>query len=213
MEAETRRILERFMVNAETVGNSNWLKAIKQRGLKIQFRWSVGQPLTVSTTAPTGDELVALVAILRKFELGREPASFNTLEKKVLNDPSISPEWKENFVYVKKDWNEFKDAPSQVGENLKNPALTSRLLIDTFIYGGLFHDDEEKVRLLEIWKSHPGYIVIENDYHFALLQLWKCVAFLYDMTKLELAGEPVPPVSVNFETEEIPSGEDMAILP
>lgn len=193
MKAASREQLLRFVERSDRVERSAYVKRVlDQGGTKLTINWTSGQGGSITTTVPNEEEVDALVLTARMFVQNNDPISFGNLAR-LDTDPGISAGWKEQMCEAREKLNDHLDADSLASAD--GARLTNRDIFYTFLYGGLAHTDPKRGPLFRQWKSNPVvFATMEFAFHATLFRLAHTVRCLGAYTKMELAGQEVPPI-------------------
>ncbi len=149
---EAIEILEIFNENADKLKNSRFVKWIESNALKVHM--PVNPEIVKSNSFPDDEEIDAFVLTFRKFIQNNDNSIRNI--SKIYNEFPLSQGLKDVFDRSRSNLNGYLDSSCRakvVGEkDLEN--MTSRELMDIYIYGFLSHNDPQK---------YKKYILIEKD--------------------------------------------------
>ena len=87
--------------------------------------------------------------------------------------------------------NDYLDGETNINSDGEN--LTRRKIMETFVYGGLSHANEEKRRLWKTWMGNPfAAVMYENEFLVILSNLHIAIEMIRQMNEEALKSLPGP---------------------
>ena len=110
--------------------------------------------LTVARKGPSRESIDAFVLTFRFFIQDNENSSFKNIASvyEKLDNDEFS---KSGFIAARKYINDFLDSPNGLNISHNGRRLTNRDILETFVYGGLAHANEEKQKIYKEWMEFP----------------------------------------------------------
>jgi len=138
--------------------------------------FSIGEPL------PDMDSLKAFVLTFRFFVQDRDQISFRALEN-ILDDPDISIEWKQGYLQIRQEINNFLNSKVTITSDGEQP--TYRQVQEGFLYGSLAHLNKREI--FSKWKADFGtYKFRQHDFRLSLLKYLEAISKLNKLCQYEL---------------------------
>ena len=124
----------------------------------MDINWNKDQGQSYENRGPSAEAIDAFVLTFRFFIQNNEKISFYNMAS-VYRSQLISQVRREQFDKMRNDINNFLDSKTEMvvqqvndkKEQVSIETLTHRQIMDTFIYGGLSHADENKKKKLDSW--------------------------------------------------------------
>jgi hypothetical protein len=165
--------LQLFNEKAEELLSSTFTKKILEEGTEVNLHWSqkTGEERTkFERKGPNIEEIKAFLIDYRFFIQNNERSSFRNL-KELYSSDLLKAKFESHFDSARDALNYFLDSSSvPIEYNDKN--LTPREVMDTFIYGGFAHANEDKEKLFKEWQSIPPFFpLIENEFVSSLIKV------------------------------------------
>jgi hypothetical protein len=115
-------------------------------------------------TGPDEEAIDAFVLTFRFFIQNNEKSSFANLAN-YYSSSHIDRSLGSEFEVVRQKINEFLDKPGIIQFKFNNEILTRRIIMDTFIYGGLSHGNDDKKKQYDAWQQIPPLKqLLENEF-------------------------------------------------
>lgn len=135
--------------------------------------------ITSSRKGPNEEAIDAFVLTFRYFIQDNEKSSLRNLSEYYEIAP-IDAEYKKQFKKIRKEINDFLDKPADILFKFNNQKLTRRIILDTFIYGGLSHsNDKGKKALYDSWMQIPPFkVFIENEFVYILSVMFRGIKII-----------------------------------
>lgn len=192
MNDQTQRVLALFVEKSDLLENRNFVKYVSEHGISYTLKMSVGQPVETQLTVPDDEALAALMVTFRMFIQDNDAISFRNLGK-LMDDAGLSENWKAQVNEVRQIVNEQLDRPPAVAIDYLGIRPTAREILNVFVYGDIAHTSETKRSQFLEWKQNPLlFQLFQHSFHAILMMLLDAINYIAQMTKLELAGAPVP---------------------
>jgi hypothetical protein len=141
------------------------------------------QPLCkIERRGPDDEAIDAFVLTFRFFIQNNEKSSFGnmalTYEKLLISE--------ENNLKFKEAYNHINDMlDSKSFFNVDGRVLTNRHILDTFIYGGLSHANENKKKEYDLWILNPfTNQYLTNEFVYILSNILKVIFFMRDLNNV-----------------------------
>jgi hypothetical protein len=139
-----------------------------------------GQSLCrIERRGPDGESIDAFVLTFRFFIQNSEKSSFRNMVltyEKILVSDEIKLKFKEAYKYI----NDLLDSKSFF--NIDGVILTNRHILDTFIYGGLSHANENKKKEYDLWMLNPfTNQYLTNEFVYIIANILKVIFFIRDL--------------------------------
>jgi hypothetical protein len=146
--------------------------------------------LTQERRGPPEEAIDAFVLTFRYFIQDNEVTSFRKMQQHYDEAP-IDPSLKQKFTQLRKEVNEHLDSETNINSDGEN--LTPRKIMDTFVYGGLSHANEEKRRLWKAWMNNPfASTMYENEFAVVLSNIHIAIEMIRKMNEEALKSLPGP---------------------
>lgn len=157
MRQDTLEAIELFVEKTEMLKSFDFVKFPK----RAQFDWSWNEgDEKVEITGPRNQDVHAFILTYRFFFDEKEHCSFRWLAKNVLDDSSLSENWKNEFCKLRDSLNQYLDSyPSIRVTNDNNPTpMTNRQIKDLFLFSDLSHAtwNMENRNKFKQWVSHDA---------------------------------------------------------
>lgn len=192
MNATTREVLELFVEKARVLDEGRFVGFISTNGLNLDFDITVGQPVAVSVTSPDDEASLALAVTFRQFFQPNERISFGKIEP-LLSDPDLSPNFKAQFLHIKKEIDDFLAEDSRL--QLTDGTPTNNRIMEVFLYGLLAHSTPDKRAQIVAWRSDPKlYLFVENEFKSIVVTVLNAINYIVPIIEAELEGQFVPAV-------------------
>lgn len=220
MRDETRIALKLFVEKAHKLMSGRFVKYLEEHGgtnLRYYYKKDMdgaGTPgMMIQHEHPDDDAIDAFILTFRYFIQQSERISFKSLADHALSDPGLSQEWKDEFVKVRTSLNDYLDSNTVITERVvgvekdkdtgferhvdETHIITHRELMDTFVYGGLAHANEEKLRVYKRWQSNPlgGFQMMQRVFDDVLILVLQHITYGAWLCEEELAGRKIQPQS------------------
>jgi hypothetical protein len=221
MRDETRNALKLFVEKADKLLSGGYVRYLQEHGgtsLGYHFTKEVegeeikeGGSFTIEYKHPDNDAIEAFVLTFRFFIQQNERISFKSLADNALNDPGLSQEWKDEFVKVRDSLNAYLDSNTFITERVvgvvkdrdtgedrhidESHVITHRELMETFVYGGLAHANEEKMRVYKRWQGNPlgGFQFMQSVFDDVLMRVLSHIRYVAWLCEQELTGQKIQP--------------------
>ena len=96
--------------------------------------------------------------------------------EKILVSDEIKLKFKEAYKYI----NDLLDSKSFF--NIDGVILTNRHILDTFIYGGLSHANDNKKKEYDLWMLNPfTNQYLTNEFVYIIANILKVIFFIRDL--------------------------------
>jgi hypothetical protein len=139
---------------------------------------------------PEEEAIDAFVLTFRYFIQDNEATSFRKMEQHYLAAP-IDAGLQQKFSQLRREVNEYLDGETNI--NFNGEELTRRRIMDTFVYGGLSHANEEKRRLWKTWMGDLFMAVMfENEFLVVLSNIHIAIEMIKRMNEEALKHLPGP---------------------
>lgn len=138
------------------------------------------QPLCrIERRGPDDEAIDAFILTFRFFIQNNEKSSFGnmalTYEKLFISEEN-KLKFKEAYNYI----NDMLDSKSVF--NVDGIILTNRHILETFIYGGLSHANEDKKKEYDLWMLNPFTNQhLTNEFAYILANILKVIFFVRDL--------------------------------
>lgn len=127
--------------------------------------------LSAKRSGPGEEAIDAFVLTFRFFIQDNEKISLRNLAK-FYESPQIEINLGKEFAIVRRRVNDFLDGPADILFKFENEKLSRRKIMETFIYGGLSHANEEKKTMYDVWMQIPFFRpLIENEFTYILARI------------------------------------------
>jgi len=94
----------------------------------------------------------------------------------------IPDSMKVNFVHLRDGFNNYLDSRTRT-KYVKEPHLTNRVLIDTFMWGKYVHQNDAKVRKRKLLENKFGYNEIHREFRITLWDVLDYIEAFYELNK------------------------------
>jgi len=149
-------------------------------GFTVSLKNIREQPsLEVQRRGPDDEAIDAFVLTFRFFILDNEKSSFRNLAS-IYDALPISEEKKNNFKEARAYINKALDSTSFL--NIDGMTLTYRHILETFIYGGLSHANENKKKEYDIWMLNPfSNQIVTNEFVYILGYIFIVIFYMRNL--------------------------------
>lgn len=203
MRNETRLILELFVEKADILETRNFYRLVAKNGISLNIKWTAGQAMEARAISPDSEALAALIVTFRMFIQRNDRISISRLGD-LLVDPSLSEDWKAQFCDVRDKVNQGLDKAYPISIMVNGLTPTAREIMDVFIYGDIAHTNELKRQTFLKWKQIPvAFSLLHHVFLEIMMNMLEKIHYINGITKLELAGKPVPRLPTNEEQAEM----------
>ncbi|MBW4538198.1 MAG: hypothetical protein KME43_03520 [Myxacorys chilensis ATA2-1-KO14] len=187
MDAKTRETLELFVEKARVLEDRSFTKLIMEHGLSFEIK--VGSSSQIEHTIPERESIKASIVTLRMFVQNNDPISIENISN-LLNEPTLSREWKELFIEKRDQLNSYLDHSGGIGIVVDEKEFTNREIFDTFVYGSIAHSAKNHRPRYQQWKSLGRLSFSIDEYAFAVIvmDILTLIWEIADATELELGG-------------------------
>ncbi len=190
MNTTNREVLELFVEKARTLDQGRFADFVANNGLNLDVIVTVGQPVSVTVTSPDHEASLALAATFRQFFQRNDPISFENVAN-LLTDPSLSANFKAQFLHIKEYVDNFLSENSRL--QLSGGIPTNRRIMEVFIYGLLTHSTPDKRAQYVAWRDDALlYPFVENEFKSIVIDVLNAVNYIVPIIEQELNGLPVP---------------------
>lgn len=200
MDNETRQALELFVEKAEKLSDGEFSQFIASTSLQLNINWTAQEPLNVELTTPKEGASDALILTLRFFIQERD--GINILKvNKFEQDSSLSQNWCAHFQDTRQKLQKIMDSsPNNVGFQFGTEKLTAQTVMETFLYGEMAHAKKDKRERYLQWKNREGtwFPMLQHAFNIILVEVLVAVCWIAHVTKLELQGAEVPPLTDDY---------------
>jgi hypothetical protein len=191
---EIAKALRLFNEKAEKLKRLSFLEQIRHpdSGITISMQRVDEKSFNVKQErrGPAEEAIDAFVLTFRYFIQDNEMTSFRKMQKHY-DDAPIDPSLQQKFTQLRKEVNEYLDGETNI--NSDGEILTRRKIMDTFVYGGLSHANEEKRRLWKTWMGNPfAAVMYENEFVVALSDIHVAIEMIRQMNEEALKRLPGP---------------------
>lgn len=154
--------LELFNERADELNAYSFVKSLIENPDVIKLRFD-GTNIELETNFPSRESTSAFVHVLRQFMQDNDAISFGNLAKEY-NALPIGENLKEKFSSIRVNLNKFLDSEADdfsvadqgpEGGPAVPMSLNRRYILDTFVYGGLSHNNPSKRAIIAAWQAHP----------------------------------------------------------
>jgi len=192
MRQGTFEAIELFVEKAEKLKAIDFVKSPKL----AQFRWSWNQGNEkVEITGPRNQDIDAVILTYRFFFDKNEHCSFPWLSKNVLDDSSLSENWKNGFCKLRDSLNYYLDShpPIKVTNDKYLSPMTNMEIKNLFLFGDLSHANADKHKKYKQWMSHSATKGLLTSQFVEILFVTLDVIFkVSDLSKSELQKNTSP---------------------
>jgi len=149
-------------------------------GFTVSLKNIREQPsLEVQRRGPDDEAIDASVLTFRFFIQDNEKSSFQNLAS-IYDALPISEEKKNNFKEARAYINKELDSTSFL--NIDGMTLTYRHILETFIYGGLSHANENKKKEYDIWMLNPfSNQIVTNEFVYILGHIFSVIFYMRNL--------------------------------
>lgn len=147
--------LKLFNEKANRLLNTRFVQYILSKG-KISFQIDAkkGEAVKIEKDVPDQDAIDAFILTFRYFIQNNEQCSFGNLSK-TYERQFVPEEIRKEYLRVRKQLNDYLDAPSSIKIEIEGETPTRRRILDVFIYGGLAHANPKKKEIFDKWIRDP----------------------------------------------------------
>lgn len=200
--SEVDRIVEAFDLFNEKVDKLTRLSFVTstlESGSGVTLSWKAieggGYEGKHERRGPAEEAIDAFVHTFRYFIQDNETSSLRMMAGHYNAAPLDDNELKEEFADVRKQINDFLDGKSDFPIEYNGEVLTRRKIMDTFVYGGLSHATDPKIkrlsdkkRLYDEWMGIPPFrLLIENEFVCALAKILDALVYIKTVNEKALA--------------------------
>src|ERR1051325_261911 len=191
---EIAKALRLFNEKAEKLKRLSFLEQIRHQssGFSISMQRVDDDSFSVKQDrrGPAEEATDAFVLTFRFFIQDNEVTSFRKMQQHY-DDAPIDPTLKQKFTQLRKEVNQYLDSETNIKSDGEN--LTPRKIMDTFVYGGLSHANEEKRRLWKTWMNNPfASTMYENEFAVVLSNIHIAIEMIRKMNEEVLKSLPGP---------------------
>jgi hypothetical protein len=191
---EIAKALRLFNEKAEKLARLSFLEQIRhpESGITISMQRVDEQSFNVKQErrGPAEEAIDAFVLTFRFFIQDNEATSFRKMQQHYDEAP-IDQSLRQKFTQLRKEVNEYLDGETNINSDGEN--LTRRKIMDTFVYGGLSHANEEKRRLWKTWMGNPfAAVMYENEFLVVLSNIHIAIEMVRQMNEEALKSLPGP---------------------
>jgi hypothetical protein len=184
-KAKAIRALELFNEKAEELFSSTFVKKMFEEpsGVNLSISYETGEEVTnFERKGPNKEEIKSFVLDYRFFIQNNERSSFKNM-KDVYSSPLLSTKFEARFDSARDVLNKYLDSASKsIPITFNNELSKRRKIIDTFIYGGFAHANEEKELLFKEWRNIPMFFpIIENEFVYSLIKILEVISFIRNL--------------------------------
>lgn len=176
LDPDLEAALHLFAEKFSKLRRSSVWHAIEQGEVRFSLRARQGEPVQLEAQGPSEEAVDAFVLTLRFFLQDNESISIRKMADVVEQLP-IAEHIKERVRIGRQRFNDFLDRPCGIQIDGAHP--TNRVVLETFVYGGMAHANPRKREVFEEWSKQPMIFGVMNQVFFgSLLEILKYVAFL-----------------------------------
>ncbi len=176
--------LELFNEKADELLSSTFAKKMMEgeTGVNLHWNWETEEEITnFERKGPDTENIKAFVLDYRFFIQNNDKTSFGNM-KKLYSSNLLSAKFESRFDSGRDALNNYLDTHSGFQFDYNGEILTRRKIIDTFIFGGLSHFNEDKEKLFKEWRSIPPFFpMIQNEFVYSLAKILDVIAFVKDL--------------------------------
>jgi hypothetical protein len=144
-------VLELFIDKTHKLENSGFVNKIRQEfTLDINIDFSRTDVLEITSIRPNQENIDAFILTFRFFIQDNEAISIRNL-KKFFDSNFVTNDEKNKFNAIRTSLNNFLSESSSF--IFKEENISNRVLMETFIYGGLSHATKGKKEKFDLWMS------------------------------------------------------------
>lgn len=149
-------------------------------GFTVSFKNIKVQPLLeIQRRGPKDEAIDAFVLTFRFFIQDNEKSSFRNMAA-IYEGLPISEEKKGNFKEARTYINDVLDSKTFL--NIDGLTLTYRHILETFIYGGLSHANENKKKEYDLWMLNPfSNQILTNEFVYILGHLFSVISYIRNL--------------------------------
>jgi hypothetical protein len=122
--------------------------------VSINFSGTVGQPIAISGSTPTDDQLAIFLHRLRPFQLQNEPYQFGKI-KNILAQGTSSSRFMQSYVERAKDMFTGVAMQQQIQISMGDALLNSEKALTAWLYAAEYHRDDAKMIALLKGRQPP----------------------------------------------------------
>ena len=193
MREGTRRVMKLFIkrINrSQQLRFTKWVASEGQISLTISDLGSGKRSIRrngPSLLVPESAEILEAAAILfRQFIQQGDSTSLRAMAR-LLDDPGISHNWKDQFTRHRAWLNHILDEPLDI--TFKGQPLTRRYIFDIFINGRIAHAEQAKADILEDWEVDPLlYLEAEGEFIITVAHTFHVLKYIATLCEVELAA-------------------------
>ncbi len=175
---ETIEILQLFIEKADKLLSSNFVKNVES-GSGVNFTLKQGKTPSIKRWGPDQENIEAFVLTFRFFIQNNEKISISNLTK-VFDSPFVTAEEKASFEKARQFLNSYLDGNTMFDIRGR---IQRRVLMDTFIYGGLSHANREKKITYDSWVNDPLLSsLIVNEFIVILFETLNAIGYFGNLS-------------------------------
>jgi hypothetical protein len=186
MTEETRKTLGRLIAMTDRLANRSFVKY----AMKNRVGFTIKSGARVRHKAPREESVDAALMIVRMLVYPSDPISIRHLPALAEKDPGLSAEWRGWIAHALSQLADFLARPTRI--NFEGHEFTNHELFNTINYGDRVHTTQ--VERFERWKAlqAPRFEILRGFFHFVVMDVIRIIFLVEEVTKKELAGEPLP---------------------
>jgi hypothetical protein len=188
MRTDTKEALELFIEKADKLKASNFINNPEQ----INFKWSWNDSdETLEIMGYDSQEVDAFILTFRFFIDQKEHCSFRWLANNVLDDPTLSENWKHEFGRVREALNQYLDQYPYIQVSRTDAVpMTRREIKNLFLFGDLSHAtwNPENRKKFKTWMSSNLATkgLLTTQFASILLETYSGIAYIAELSRSEL---------------------------
>jgi len=191
MRKETRELLQLFVGKARKLESSRFVKKMSDPSAGVTISGTTNGRSHTDRRLPDQEAIDAFVLTFRLFIQPNDRTSFDSLSKRVLPDPDVSIEWKQEFTKVRDELDQYLDAQAEIHLIRDGSSPTRREVMDLIIYGDLAHSDKAKSRELAAWKNESWmFPLLEAEFSSILMRVRRAIDRIADLSEREVDANP-----------------------
>jgi len=189
MRKETINAFKLLIEKTELLNSFSFIKDPKI----TSFKWSENNGNDTLEIFGHNDESIhAFILTYRFFFDKKEHCSFRWLFENVLDDPELSEKWKNNFINLRNDLNEYLDSypPMKLTDSDHKSGLTYRDIQHLFMFGDLTHstwNPENRSEFKKIMVNKISEGILKSQFVAILLVTYDKVLKLSELCESELS--------------------------
>jgi hypothetical protein len=188
MRQDTFEAINLFIEKTEKLKSFDFVKFPKSP--QFNWTWNLGNE-KIEIIGPRDQDVDAFILTYRFFFDGKEHCSFRWLADHVLDDSSLSENWKNEFCKLRESLNYYLDSypPIKVTDDNYPSPMTNREIKDLILFGDLSHatwntKNREKFKRFMSHKATNGLLTLQ--FIGILYVTFDMIIKLSEFSKLEL---------------------------